>query len=130
MWYQSCPKCNKKVVGDDTSGFNVLLLHNQSTVLTLAGEHGVYVMLDMHQDGLSEYFCGEGLPHWAVKRNEDHWYDPLMKPFPAPFEPSPCWAQCAIALASVTVLCQGTQFALGICNIFCKKPSSTQWTRG
>ena len=22
MWYGACPKCNKKVVGDDTSGHN------------------------------------------------------------------------------------------------------------
>lgn len=44
-------------------------------------------MLDVHQDGLSEYFCGEGLPHWAVTRIDDehHWYEPFKKPFPAPF---------------------------------------------
>lgn len=32
-----------------------------------AGEkYGIYTLLDMHQDILSEKFCGEGIPDWAV----------------------------------------------------------------
>ena len=31
-----------------------------------AGKYGIYSLLDMHQDALSDKFCGEGIPDWAV----------------------------------------------------------------
>jgi len=31
-----------------------------------AARYGIYVLFDMHQDVLSEKFCGQGLPSWAV----------------------------------------------------------------
>ena len=31
-----------------------------------AGQYGIYSLLDCHQDVLSEKFCGEGVPDWAV----------------------------------------------------------------
>ena len=66
--------------------YNETYLDQIDAVVKLAAEHGVYVMLDMHQDGLSEYFCGEGLPEWAVRRiTKEHWYEPFKKPFPEPF---------------------------------------------
>jgi endoglycosylceramidase len=58
--------------------YNESYLDQISAVVALAAEHGVYTMLDMHQDGLSEFMCGEGLPYWAVK--VDH-----AQPFPEPF---------------------------------------------
>ncbi|KAJ3096888.1 hypothetical protein HDU97_005461 [Phlyctochytrium planicorne] len=30
-------------------------------------KYGIYVLLDMHQDVLSEKFCGEGVPLWAAQ---------------------------------------------------------------
>eukprot|EP00413_Alexandrium_margalefii_P045109 CAMPEP_0204603200 /NCGR_PEP_ID=MMETSP0661-20131031/57124_1 /ASSEMBLY_ACC=CAM_ASM_000606 /TAXON_ID=109239 /ORGANISM="Alexandrium margalefi, Strain AMGDE01CS-322" /LENGTH=540 /DNA_ID=CAMNT_0051614245 /DNA_START=6 /DNA_END=1628 /DNA_ORIENTATION=+ len=66
--------------------YNETYLDQIDRIVAMAGEHGVYVMLDMHQDGLSEYFCGHGFPFWAVKRSEERWYNPLSKPFPAPFD--------------------------------------------
>ena len=30
------------------------------------GAAGIYVLVDAHQDLLSRYFCGEGIPDWAV----------------------------------------------------------------
>lgn len=30
------------------------------------GEEGIYTLLDMHQDVLSAFMCGEGIPDWAV----------------------------------------------------------------
>jgi endoglycosylceramidase len=38
----------------------------QQTVQTLH-EHGIYVILDMHQDSYSTLFGGEGAPSWAVQ---------------------------------------------------------------
>jgi len=43
-------------------------------------EHGVHVILDMHQDVYSQYFCCDGAPEWAI---ED---DGL------PFEQHPVWS--------------------------------------
>lgn len=34
-----------------------------------AASYGIYILADMHQDGLSERFCGEGVPLWAVPKD-------------------------------------------------------------
>jgi len=39
-------------------------------------KHGVTVLLDAHQDVLSRFFCGEGIPDWAISRT------PYKFPFP------------------------------------------------
>ena len=31
-----------------------------------AAKYGIYTLLDAHQDDLSQKFCGEGIPDWAV----------------------------------------------------------------
>jgi len=76
--------------------YNETYLDQIEAVVDLAAQHGVYVMLDVHQDGLSEFFCGEGLPNWAVRRIEGpaKWDEPFHHPFPAPydkFENSSCF---------------------------------------
>ena len=43
-------------------------------------------LLDMHQDSMHEFFCGEGLPTWAVKSDGLKNYfgkfpEPLAKPY-------------------------------------------------
>lgn len=42
------------------------------------GAAGIYTLVDFHQDVLSRYFCGEGIPDWAVT------YGRPVKPFPEP----------------------------------------------
>ena len=49
-----------------------------------AARHGIYTLLDMHQDLLSEAFCGEGLPAWAVQTDDGT--KPIFRGFPAPIE--------------------------------------------
>lgn len=66
--------------------YNETYLDVLDAIITMGAEHGVYTMLDGHQDGLTEHFCGEGLPSWAVKRSVHHWYNPLSKPYPAPYD--------------------------------------------
>lgn len=51
-----------------------------------AAKYGIYTLLDMHQDVLSEMFCGEGIPKWAVK---DMPYWKWFKGFPQPLEKTP-----------------------------------------
>lgn len=36
-------------------------------IVRMAGRHGIYVLLDAHQDLLNRQFCGEGFPDWAVE---------------------------------------------------------------
>jgi len=45
---------------------DVYLEHIASTVRTLA-RHGIYSLLDFHQDMYNELFQGEGAPDWAVQ---------------------------------------------------------------
>lgn len=49
-----------------------------------AANYGVYTLLDMHQDVLSEEFCGEGIPRWAVRtqsKGRHAFPAPLLSPF-------------------------------------------------
>lgn len=48
--------------------YNESYLNEIENIVKLAAAYGVYTFLDMHQDGLSEHFCGEGIPSWAVRR--------------------------------------------------------------
>jgi endoglycosylceramidase len=41
-------------------------LANVSKLVTMLGEHGIYTLIDMHQDVLGARFCGEGLANWTV----------------------------------------------------------------
>ena len=43
-------------------------------------EHGVHVILDMHQDVYSQYFCCDGAPEWAIEDDD------------LPFEQHPVWS--------------------------------------
>eukprot|EP00668_Euglena_longa_P039257 GGOE01050532.1.p1 GENE.GGOE01050532.1~~GGOE01050532.1.p1 ORF type:complete len:704 (-),score=146.21 GGOE01050532.1:434-2545(-) len=44
-------------------------LERVKKVIRIAAAHGLHTLVDMHQDVLSEKFCGEGLPLWAVPTN-------------------------------------------------------------
>jgi len=48
--------------------YNESYFKSVRSIIEDAAEHGVYVLLDMHQDLLSERFCGEGVPKWAALR--------------------------------------------------------------
>jgi hypothetical protein len=41
------------------------------------------VVLEYHQDGFSEKFCGEGVPHWAAK---NHGFANIYGKFPWPMD--------------------------------------------
>ena len=60
--------------------YNETYLDIIEDIVTLASEYGVHTLLDMHQDGLAEAFCGEGIPAWAV--HSDGKWDPLKFPMP------------------------------------------------
>ncbi|GMI32093.1 hypothetical protein TrCOL_g9172 [Triparma columacea] len=62
--------------------YNETYLDQIEEIVSLGSQHGVYTLLDMHQDGLSEFFCGEGLPNWAVRHTDYFKEDKHGYPFP------------------------------------------------
>ncbi|KAK3237149.1 hypothetical protein CYMTET_52756 [Cymbomonas tetramitiformis] len=66
--------------------YNETYLSVLKSISEKAAAYGIYTILDMHQDILSEKFCGEGIPEWAVKSDGGfHLFGsfpaPLAKPF-------------------------------------------------
>lgn len=63
--------------------YDRLYLQQLRKIISMAAEYGIYTLLDMHQDVLSEKFCGEGVPAWAAVP-----YKPLsaQQGFPVPVE--------------------------------------------
>ncbi len=49
-------------------------------LINMAGRHGIYTLIDFHQDLISEKYCGDGdgIPIWLA----DEWK--LYKTFPFP----------------------------------------------
>ena len=45
--------------------FNTSMTKLEQTISLLA-RHGIYSLVDMHQDAMNEVFAGEGFPDWAV----------------------------------------------------------------
>lgn len=40
-------------------------------IVEICQKHDIQVILDLHQDANSRYYCGEGIPDWAVERRDD-----------------------------------------------------------
>ena len=49
----------------DAKIFNTYVTQLEQTISLLA-RHGIYSLVDMHQDAMNEVFAGEGFPNWAV----------------------------------------------------------------
>lgn len=47
--------------------YNTTYLDMMKDLVDWGEEYGISTMVDFHQDLLSEKFCGEGIPLWAVK---------------------------------------------------------------
>ncbi|KND04180.1 uncharacterized protein SPPG_01613 [Spizellomyces punctatus DAOM BR117] len=66
--------------------YNYTYLEVMKTIVQRCSDAGIYVLLDFHQDGLSEKFCGEGVPLWAAQPA----HSPLnLLGFPVPIEARP-----------------------------------------
>ncbi|TPX47622.1 hypothetical protein SeMB42_g00399 [Synchytrium endobioticum] len=59
--------------------YNQTYLDVVKSIIRRCEEKGIYILVDFHQDSLSEKFCGEGLPLWAVEVSE-------RSAFPLPLE--------------------------------------------
>ena len=47
---------------------NASYLAAATDIAALLAARGVQTLVDLHQDVLSPFFCGEGLPDWAVQQ--------------------------------------------------------------
>ena len=56
------------------------------TMVKLAARHGIYCMLEPHQDEFNPRFCGEGVPDWWV---ESHGAHAAVGDFPIPVQSTP-----------------------------------------
>ena len=60
------------VAVEPTNGtINTTYLQSVKNVSDLLFEHGLYTLVDGHQDLLGRDLCGEGFPQWAVRRAFD-----------------------------------------------------------
>ena len=58
--------------------YNMTYLDMVEEIVVMAGERGIYSLLDMHQDAFNAKYCGNGVPDWAAK--------PLIENFPYPLQ--------------------------------------------
>jgi endoglycosylceramidase len=50
--------------------YNHTYLDIVADIIDEAATYGIYILADMHEDVLSERFCGEGIPAWASQPND------------------------------------------------------------
>lgn len=63
--------------------YNMTYINLLKEIVVTASKFDIYTLFDMHQDLLSQYFCGAGVPDFAVARNSQ------LKPsqyFPSPVD--------------------------------------------
>lgn len=60
---------------------NATYLALMTNLTATLGSHGIYSLLDFHQDSLGDVFCGEGIPDWAATR-----YAAGSQAFPLPVD--------------------------------------------
>jgi endoglycosylceramidase len=60
---------------------NSTYLDTLSSLVDRMEQHGIYTLLDNHQDVISRYFCGEGFPDWLAAKKKGS-----FAPFPAPLK--------------------------------------------
>lgn len=58
---------------------NITYLKEADKIVNMLGKAGIFTMIDFHQDLLSAYFCGEGIPDWATT-----WHREGLRQFPLP----------------------------------------------
>ncbi|KAI8060176.1 glycoside hydrolase superfamily [Gongronella butleri] len=65
--------------------YNQTFLDIMKAQTKLAEDHGLYVLVDVHQDVLAGQFCGHGVPDWFVKKD----WVPSWKMYPVPLKLTP-----------------------------------------
>ena len=66
--------------------YNTTYLSIMKNIIDKLDQKNISVLIEFHQDGLSEYFCGEGIPDWAVSNS--NFPIPLAFPYNRSGKPS------------------------------------------
>lgn len=61
---------------------NQTYLDIMSGIVDRSGKHGIYSLVDFHQDAWTAKFCGNGVPDWAAIANADDFPFPLSSKVP------------------------------------------------
>ncbi|KAL2920087.1 hypothetical protein HK105_200153 [Polyrhizophydium stewartii] len=56
----------------ERGSFNQTYFDVMRTIIRTCARHGIYVLLEFHQDVLAQQFCGHGLPSWMIKIYANH----------------------------------------------------------
>lgn len=46
--------------------YNETYLEEMVKFVNELGKHGIYTLVDFHQDIISEKYCGDGVPAWLI----------------------------------------------------------------
>ena len=72
-------------VSADPATYNTSYLGSVKNTIEMLARHGIWTIVDMHQDVLGAQFCGEGLPSWAMQKAlAIAGQSSSFEPFPAP----------------------------------------------
>ena len=101
--------------------FNQSYIDNIKQIISKMAAHGVYTLLDMHQDGLSSKFClYDGVPLWVInKSSSEHSF-----PWPLTGSCARPWGENVITEAAATAYQDLYDNKLGMLDDMC-----TFWSR-
>jgi len=57
--------------------YNITYLEEVAKIVNLAGENGLWPVLDMHQDVFNRKYCGNGVPDWVAQPDKENFPYPL-----------------------------------------------------
>ena len=60
-----------EAVEPERTQYNQTYISKLKYIVELCDKYNISVLLDLHQDAASRYYCGEGMPDWAVDRMTD-----------------------------------------------------------
>ncbi|KID74055.1 Endoglycoceramidase [Metarhizium brunneum] len=92
--------------------YNETFLDIMRAQTSLAEAHGIYVLVDVHQDVLARQLCGHGVPDWFVKKD----WVPAWERYPFPLKLSPFSVDTA-GFPSPASLCGSVDWALSYTSV-------------
>ena len=62
--------------------YNITYLEKVVEIVEIASQHGLYPVLDMHQDAFNRKYCGNGVPDWVAQPDKENFPYPLEVEYP------------------------------------------------
>merc|ERR1719312_386381 len=74
--------------------YNMTYLEKVVEIVEIAGQHGLYPVLDMHQDVFNRKYCGNGVPDWVPQPDKENFPYPLEVEYPVDENNHPSREDC------------------------------------